>query len=98
VEYNNTIVELEQDQVISLLTTFTLAMLMSVSGQCLSHSRAGRQIRKVEEAIIGLARLNEKGIDPIVIAMGTVAWNAAIKAISEVSSGKTEENSVPAVS
>lgn len=80
--YNNTLIELEQDQVISLLTTFTLAMLMSVSGQLVSHSKAAREIRKVEEAIIGLAKLNVQGIDPEVIDMGTLAWNAAIAAVA----------------
>lgn len=80
--YTSTLVELEQEQVISLLTTFTLAMLMSVSAQCVSHSRAGREIKKVEEAIIGLARLNPKGIDAEIIELGTTAWNAAIAAVA----------------
>lgn len=80
--YTSTLVELEQDQVISLLTTFTLAMLMSVSGQIVSHTRAAREIRKVEEAIIGLAKLNVNGIDPVIVDMGTTAWNSAIKSIA----------------
>ena len=80
--YINTLVELEQEQVISLLTTFTLAMLMSVSGQIVNHSRAAREIRKVEEAIIGLAKLNTKGIDAEIVELGTIAWNAAIGAIA----------------
>lgn len=81
--YVSTLVELEQEQIISLLTTFTLAMLMSVSAQCVSHSRAGREIKKVEDAVVGLARLNPNGIDPEIIEMGTMAWNAAIQAIAK---------------
>jgi hypothetical protein len=81
--YTDQLLELEQEQVISLLTTFTLAMLMSVSAQCVSHSRAAREIRKVEEAIIGLAKLNPKGIDETTILLGTKAWNSAIKSIAE---------------
>ena len=81
--YSKHVVALEQEQVIALLTTFTLAMLMSVSNQIVSHSRSAREIKKVEDAIIALARLNKNGVDETVIDLGVLAWNAAIKEIAK---------------
>lgn len=76
-------VELDNNLLQTLVATFVIGMLEASAGQLPQHSRHGRELRKVQEALVGYARntavdLNEEQIDIMVSA-----WNAAIKTIQQ---------------
>jgi hypothetical protein len=79
--------EIPQDQVVTLLTTLIVSMLMSVSGQMPDHAKAAREIKKVEQAVLGLAKLNAAPLDPHLINIGVACWNSAIRTMQEQLSG-----------
>lgn len=79
--------EIEQKQVVTLLTTLTISMLMSVYDQLKPHNRMAREIMGVEESIRRLARLNCEPLDPQLVYVGVRAWNGAIKSMQDGLSG-----------
>lgn len=83
--------EIEQKQVVTLLTTLTISMLMSVYEQLPSHATMSRKIRKVEESIRDLAKLNCEPLDPQLVEVGVAAWNGAIKSMQDGLSGANKE-------
>ena len=80
---NNSMMEIPQEQVVTLLTTLTVSMLMSVSGQMPDHAKAAREIKKVEQAVLGLAKLNAGPLDEDLVNIGVACWNSAIRTMQE---------------
>ena len=80
---DNSMHEIEHEQMITLLTTLTISMLMSIEAQLPSHARVAREIKNVEQAVIKLAKLNAKPLDDVLINIGCVAWNRAITSMQE---------------
>lgn len=79
--------EIEHKQVTTLLTALTLSMLISVYEQLPGHSTMTRKIKKVEDAIRDLAKLNCEPLDPQLVEVGVKAWNGAIKSMQDGLSG-----------
>ena len=75
--------EIEQAEMVTLLSTLTLSMLMSIEDQLPPHKTLARKIRDVETAIQELARLNYAPLSDDLINVGTQAWNGAIRAMQE---------------
>ena len=80
---NNSMLEIPQEQVVTLLTTLTVSMLMSVSGQMPDHARAAREIKGVEQAVVKLAKLNAEPLDDHLVNIGVACWNSAIRTMQE---------------
>lgn len=85
---DNSMMDIPQDQVITLLTTLTISMLMSVSNQMPDHAKAAREIRKVEQSVLGLAKLNAAPLDEQLVNIGIACWNSAIRTMQERLEGK----------
>lgn len=75
--------EIENNQIVTLLSAPTISMLMSVSEQLPPHATLARRIRGVEESIKALAQLNGDALDPQLIVLGVGCWNAAIHAMQD---------------
>lgn len=71
-------VEIEQDVVITMLASLTMSMLISVSDQIKSHSRAARNIAKVQDAVKELVALNVVPLDEKMVTLGGEMYMAAI--------------------
>lgn len=84
---NNSMMEIPQEQVVTLLTTLTISMLMSVSDQMPSHARAAREIKGVEQAVLKMAKLNAAPLDEHLVNIGVACWNSAIQTMQEQLSG-----------
>lgn len=80
--------EIEQKQVVTLLTTLTISMLISVYDQLPAHAALCRKIRKVEESVRDLAKLNCEPLDPQLVDVGVKAWNGAILSMQQGLQGK----------
>jgi hypothetical protein len=78
---------IEQAQMITLLSTLTISMLISVSGQLPPHARFCREVKAVEAAVVRLAKLNAEPLDPVLVDIGVMAWNSAIHAMQNGLSG-----------
>jgi len=79
--------ELENSQVVTLLSALTISMLMSVSEQLPPHATLARRVRGVEESIKSLAQLNGAPLDSDLVEVGVNCWNAAIHAMQDGLSG-----------
>ena len=79
--------EIEQSQVVTLLTTLTISMLMTVEEQLPPHARVAREVKNVEAAVIRLAKLNAEPLEPHLVEVGVLAWNSAIHAMQAGLSG-----------
>lgn len=75
--------EVPQEQMVTLLATLTTATLISIEEQLPDHSRYGRQVRRVEESLVALAKLVGKPLSDELVAVGVNAWNAAVKQIQD---------------
>lgn len=75
---DNTMHEIEHEQMVTLLATLTISMLMSIEAQLPPHARVAREIKNVEQAVVRLAKLNAKPLDEVLVNIGCVAWNSAI--------------------
>ena len=84
---DNSNYEIEQQQMVTLLTTLTMSMLMSVEKQLPEHSRFAREVKNVETAIVKLAKLNAKPLDGTLVNAGVVGWNAAIEGMQKALMG-----------
>lgn len=73
--------EIDQKQMVTLLTALTISMLMSVEQQLPDHSRFCREIKNVESAVVRLSRLNAEPLNPDLVDVGVAAWNGAIVAM-----------------
>lgn len=69
---------IEHKQMVTLLTALSISMLMSVYDQLPPHKALSVKVRKVEEAIRDLAKLNCGPLDPELVDVGVMAWNGAI--------------------
>lgn len=76
-------VEIESEQVVTLLCTLSMSCLMSVSEQIPPKSALATRIRKVEDAIKSLAQLHAGTPSETAILAGIAGWNAAILRIQE---------------
>lgn len=70
--------EINTDKLLSILCSFSISLLMSVENQMEPHSRRCREVKKVEEAIVSLARLQGVKLSERDIEIGVNIWNAAI--------------------
>jgi hypothetical protein len=75
--------EIENKQIVTLLSALTISMLMSISEQMPPHATLARRIKGVEESIKSLAQLNGEPLDPDLVEVGVGCWNAAIHAMQE---------------
>lgn len=75
--------EIEQSQVVTLLSTMVMSMAMATKDQYPPHARVHRELQKLEEAVVNLTRLNKAPLEPELIDVGVAAWNAAIGTIQE---------------
>ena len=75
--------QVDTEQVVTLLTTLTISMLMSISGQLLPHMKLTREVKELEQAVLRFAKLNCAKLDPALVDVGVRSWNAAIKAMQE---------------
>lgn len=83
--------EIPQEQMITLLVSLTISMLMTVEGQLPDHSRAAREIKGVEQAVIRLAKLNAQPLDPELVEVGVAAWNSAIFTMQSQATGGAQD-------
>lgn len=79
--------EIEQKQIVTLLSALTISMLISVSEQLPPHATLARRIKGVEESVRMLAALNGEALDTDLVEIGVGAWNAAIYAMQAGLSG-----------
>lgn len=79
--------EIESKQMVTLLTALNISMLISVYDQLPDHGTLSRKIKKVEEAIRDLAKLNCEPLDYQLVDVGVMAWNGAISAMQAGLSG-----------
>ena len=79
--------EIEEKQMVTLLTALTISMLASVYDQLPKHAILHRKIVKVEEPIRDLAKLNCEPLDPRLVDVGVMAWNGAINGMQAGLSG-----------
>lgn len=70
--------EISQEEMITLMATFVSAFLISIEEQLPYHKRYAREIRKVEDAVVSLAKLVAKPLDKELIDLGVRGWNAAL--------------------
>lgn len=73
--------EIDNKQVISLVSALVISMLLSIEEQFEPHAALGRRIKGVEEAIVSLAQLNGEPLDPQLIETGVNAWRSAVNSI-----------------
>lgn len=88
---DNTFFEIPQDEVVTILAVLTMSMLMSVSTQIKQHTRAAREIKKVEEAVQSLCALNACKLEERVVDIAVASWNSAIRTLQEQLSGGQHE-------
>lgn len=79
--------DVDQSEMITLLTSLTISTLMTVEKQFPHHARLPREIKNVEGAIVRLAKLNASPLDDYLVKVGVTAWNDAIKSIQSSLSG-----------
>ena len=79
--------EIETAQVVTLLSTLTMAMLISVEEQLPKHATLARRVRECQTAIKNLAQLNGTHLDTELVEIGVSAWNGAIHAMQKGLSG-----------
>jgi hypothetical protein len=80
--------EIENKQIVTLLSALTISMLMSISEQMPPHATLARRIKGVEESIKALAQLNGEPLDPDLVTAGVSAWNSAIFSLQASLSGE----------
>lgn len=71
--------EIEQSQIVTLLSALTMSMLMSVQNQLPEHAKLARTIKGVVDAVRALAKLNAEPLQAELVDVGVSAWNAAIQ-------------------
>lgn len=86
--------ELEDKQILTLMSTLVVALLMHYEDKFPEHSRLGRQLNKVKESVIDLAALNKEPLDETYIQAGARAWEGAIEKIQEFLSRGVQDEQI----
>ncbi|MDY0037966.1 MAG: hypothetical protein RBS05_18805 [Zoogloea oleivorans] len=77
--------DLEDAELMTILSGLVVGLLIQVEEHYPAHSRLKREIVKVENAVVSMARaagtVNEPSAKMVTIA--TLAWNSAIQAMEE---------------
>jgi hypothetical protein len=87
-EYAPKRIEMEIDdiQINTLVSSITVAWLQTMQiqlGAAKKGSALATRIRKVEEAIAGMAQLAAGKLDTRMVEAGTMAWGAAIRTVAD---------------
>ncbi len=75
--------QIELEEVITILKTLTISMLMAIESQLAPHTKLARETKLLEQAVLRYATLNGAKLRPELIDVGVEAWNAATKATQE---------------
>ena len=67
--------------VINLITSLTTALLENLRAMLPEHNKKHRLVKKVEESIKKLAKLNARPIDPDIIQAGVLMWNSCMESL-----------------
>lgn len=73
--------QIESEEVITILTTLTISMFMAISDQLAPHAKLARETKLLEQAVLRYARIHGTKLDPKYIEVGVEAWNAATTAM-----------------
>lgn len=76
--------EIEDAVIVNLLTSLVVSLLISIERQIPEHSKRARIIRKVEEAISDLAKLNSAPLSEELVMVGTELFNKTIEGLQYV--------------
>lgn len=85
-------IEMDNEEVLTLAATVATCILMGLEQHLPPHSALGSRIKKVEDAIAGLAGLNAKRLQPEMLDLGTKAWGHAMQYVGNNIKGKAQNN------
>lgn len=85
---DNSMHEIEHEQMVTLLATLTISMVMSIESQLPDHTKFARELKLLEQAIVRFAKLNAKPLDDVLVSIGCVAWNKAISTMQQGLAGQ----------
>ena len=75
--------EIDSETAVTLLASMGVSILIRVSEQLPPHSRQGREVKKLEAAIVSLSRLHSTPLDEKLVEVGVKMWNAAVKTMQK---------------
>ena len=75
-------IEMDNEELITLAATVGTCLLMGLEKHMPSHSALASRIKKLEDAIAGVAGLNAKKLQPAMLDVGTRAWGHAMKYVA----------------
>lgn len=76
--------KIEDGIIINLLTSLIVSLIMSIEQQIPDHSLKYRKLKKAEEAIRDLAKLNADHIPEPLLGAGVEIWNTCIEKLQYV--------------
>lgn len=75
------LVELDDNTIRTMITTFVLGLIIRTGDQLPPHSRQARELKKLETAMVSYAGISSVEMTEDMISAMVDAWNAAMTAI-----------------
>lgn len=84
--------EIDNQQLVTLMSTLVITLLVKVSEQLPEHARIAREVKRVEEDVVRLAKLNAAPLSEEVIEVGVKMWHSAVETMQRELGGEHGEN------
>ena len=76
--------QIEDGVIVNLLASLVISLLISIEQQIPPHKTKARAVRKVEDALRDLAKLNSLPITANLLKVGVKLWNKCIEELQDV--------------
>ena len=81
---------LTQNQLVTLAASIGICTILGLEKTAPAHSLFARKVKKVEDAIADLAKINKQDLSPEMCELGVAAWDKAMEYVAKHIKGMVE--------